>query len=1089
MPELSPAPSTLHLASPALGPWFTPDTDTPTLPLPDGDLAVQVTLSPNMEWRAPANALRSYAFATATRSAVLATLRAESGAPAFTDGAFVVLLTLLPEVELRLAAISFPLPAPDNAPQPAGVSTRPRVRSFALEIEAGAADTIGKIEKLRPDDLDPALSDVDKALFLGLSGTAQPSNGAGVTELCRPNTDSAVAVRNRSAASLVVKLWCFDHRGRALDPGAVAAWWAFLASDPSGWTNLWAHDDQPNQRTAAVSNGRVVALVNAHEGALDEPTRARLNLTGLTQVTDSTALYTLGTSPAIALTAVTDPNTDILPVPRIAALPNGAYAAPGTATPFAGWTGTTWPTTLLRDFLRVALTDVESHLVGLSRADPVQANARRRVTAGRNTVAAPFLATADAVVGQAMAVLSSGAATLMAPVMDPLWGATTPPATFGAGPLPDALAFTPRALAGEGTATAGGSVSGQTIALHFEAGSLPAAAWVRVWSLGIDTTTGRRFRQDGGAAVADVAGEAFVILPIPDGDATAALSADALVVVDGGSRLYVDLRYDRPAVVSGTRVSLTSPGGAALRNTTTGQPFVVGGGGWRSGDRILADTGGTLALADLATLTAADTATASLLRAAGTDDALVVTQPAFGQTPDGGVVGGLIPGGAILVRRVRSGLTQVGTLGQPVPSQERRELAGRSATGAGVIGGAPGRATLHEAPPPQLGHAGLPAGPEVHAPGLALAGPAADPLRLLMIERRATDLRQFVPLAGVPFTPTVDPGGTTPWTAVLETTTHGMAGDAAVRAVLELTGGAFTPGQSWLDLKAQVEAAVPGIDLDSVIDTANFDDDQAAAALDRLILKTKEGAREFATAALAAIGRAEDLVYVETPALDALTAAGGIDLVAALTARLGVRPGLCVVLIVPERFLPDETAKIETVRKGTVGAARKALESAAPGRVALAAPHAGPGRALHLASTTIVVDDAILLTGAAHLWRRGLTFDSSLAAGLFDETVTAGRPAAVRAARLQLMANALALPLALVPEDAVEAVQALRALDAAGGKGRVAAGAYPPADDPTSPTDHEIWNPDGGPAGTSDWFAFLADLTGPAATEFNNAIR
>jgi hypothetical protein len=135
------------------------------------------------------------------------------------------------------------------------------------------------------------------------------------------------------------------------------------------------------------------------------------------------------------------------------------------------------------------------------------------------------------------------------------------------------------------------------------------------------------------------------------------------------------------------------------------------------------------------------------------------------------------------------------------------------------------------------------------------------------------------------------------------------------------------------------------------------------------------------------------------------------------------------------------------------------------------------------------VDDAILLTGATHLWRRGLTFDSSLAGSLFDETIAVGRPAAVRAARLQLMANTLALPFTLVPEDAAEAVEALRTLNAVGGKSRVAAGAYPPADDPTSAADHAIWNPDGGPDGTSDWFAFLAALTGPAATEFNNAIR
>jgi len=135
------------------------------------------------------------------------------------------------------------------------------------------------------------------------------------------------------------------------------------------------------------------------------------------------------------------------------------------------------------------------------------------------------------------------------------------------------------------------------------------------------------------------------------------------------------------------------------------------------------------------------------------------------------------------------------------------------------------------------------------------------------------------------------------------------------------------------------------------------------------------------------------------------------------------------------------------------------------------------------------VDDAVLITGSAHLWRRGLTFDSSIAGALFDETVASGRPAAVGAARLQLMANALGLALAMVPPDAQEAVVAVRALNAAGGKSRVAPVAYRPADDPTSAADHAIWNPDGTPGGSPDWFAFLAALTGAAATDFNNAIR
>lgn len=156
MATLSPAPSSLHLASPALGPWFRHEADAPpTLPLPGGDLAVSVSLSPNMEWRAPAGGFRSYAFASPTRPPLLAGLRSEGGGPAFTDNAFVTVFTLLPEVEQRLSSLTSALPSPDGASAPApGTVTRPRVKTFALEIAASGADTIAKIEKLRADDLD-----------------------------------------------------------------------------------------------------------------------------------------------------------------------------------------------------------------------------------------------------------------------------------------------------------------------------------------------------------------------------------------------------------------------------------------------------------------------------------------------------------------------------------------------------------------------------------------------------------------------------------------------------------------------------------------------------------------------------------------------------------------------------------------------------------------------------------------------------------------------------------------------------------------------------------------------------------------------
>src|SRR5262249_840814 len=158
--------------------------------------------------------------------------------------------------------------------------------------------------------------------------------------------------------------------------------------------------------------------------------------------------------------------------------------------------------------------------------------------------------------------------------------------------------------------------------------------------------------------------------------------------------------------------------------------------------------------------------------------------------------------------------------------------------------------------------------------------------------------------------------------------------------------------------------------------------------------------------------------YIETPAIDALTAAsGGIDLVNALTSRLSQRPGLAVILCLPEKFLPGQPKRLEAVRKAGVGAALKTLLAKAPGGAAPSPPPAGSGRPLQLPSPTVIVAEAILVPGPAPLGRRGLTFDSSLAVALFDEATAAGRPAAVRTARRQLVGDRLAISPALVPDD------------------------------------------------------------------------
>ncbi|MDN3524669.1 hypothetical protein QWY79_05240 [Halomonas sabkhae] len=1115
MVDLVPAPDTLGLSSPALGPWFRhSDTNVtlPTLPLPDADLSLPLSLGTDMQWRTPAVATRSYLFASDPRPPALRGLRKEDGSHAFTDGNLVVLLTLLPEAELRLWSLSQIIPSPDGSPAPpANQPARPRVRWLAMEVPAASAASMADIENLRGADLPADLSsDADKAAFLGLDSSAGLANAKEpVHELRQPETPSAVALQNRSGTALNVNLWCFDYRGRPLDPGAVANWWTFMAQ-PDNWGNLWADDEETEPLTAAVTAGRVVHLTNAHEGPIDPPLLNRLNLNDLNRTDDSTALYQADANPAITLTEAADADTDSAPLPRLAALPLGHYAPPATATPFAGWTGGSFPAGITRDFLRISCVDIEKHIVGLARtAGTPQADPRQRLSAARNTAANPVLATSDAVTGQIMTTLDAAANGIaMAPVMDRLWGQTTPPADFGTDDLPDALDFSVRALAGEGQTSAGGSVAEQRVAVHFE-GSLPPGGWVRLWTHGLDTQSGRRFRQHGGAALADANGDAWLVAAVPDGAAAPTapdadpvpLSCDALVIADGQSRYYPELRFDRPATIDGSQFSLAAPpdipAGITLWLCEQGAAMNRGTGQYASGQTLLAipdDANAAPQRVDLASLDASDLAASTLPNAASAGDTLVITTPAFGQTPDGDLEAA--GSAATLVKRERNGLSEVATMGRPAPSQERRELAAYDAEGAsGVIGATPGRAAYHESPPMQLGHPGVPAAAEIHGPGAALAGPAADALRQPMAERRADNLLDFVTHTSVPVTATPDPGGTTTWAAVLETGTYGVAGDAAIRALLANNPG-FQPGQSWLNLKSQIETAVENqtgqpVDLDTIIDTNTFDDDALAAALDRMILNTRDGNAHFATALQAAIERAEDFLYLETPAIDAMTASpGGIDLLGAIQAHWAERPELRVLLCVPEKYLPDQTAKLEDVRSAGVRAALSALRTAGSDRVQLFSPVAGPGRPGYLASTSVIVDDALMLTGSTHLWRRGLTFDSSLAVGLFDENVAVGRPAAVRAARQQLLANALGLPLNFLPDDPEDCLDAITQLNASGGLGRVDPGAYlAGGDNAPSSTDMDIWNPNGRPNGTSDWLTFFAALTGDASTEFNNAIR
>ena len=1098
MATLAPAPNDLGLASPALGPWFGPSSAAtlPTLGAPQADLSVSLSLPPGQQWLAPVNGLVSYYVVTPVRPGELARLRAENGGPAFTDGQGVILFTLLPEAELRLHALARSIPSPHDLTVPAPAPTRPRIRWLAYETGFPSVTVLGQmLDGGFPPDLS---SDEQRAAWLGLLLEAGALTNAArpATILKRPITDGVI-LENNTGAVVNGKLTAFDHRGRPVDAGAVAAWWDYLAS--VAFDNLWASDSAADRRTALRDAAHTVHVVSAHEGPLTSAHNARLNPADLTAVTGAHSLFSRsGASPGMTLTAAPDP--DDAPVPGLALLPHGTYADPATSggTLLAQWTAAGWPAELLRDFATLAFADVEQHLVGLDRTNPDQASERMRIQVRRNTAPAPYLTRVDDGTTAIMDILRNGdASVVMAPVMDRDWSGL-PAQAFAGGDIPDRLAYEIRGLRGEGS-DSGGVVSGQKVVviLHSDEHPLPAGAWVRIWPHGLDSETGRRFPLDGGGGRVEGDGRALVVVALPDGSASPSvpMSFDALVVTGDAARYFPEQRFERPPIITGASVDLPPPPGLPAGFTPyvceTATTLLRGGAAYGGGQTLLAvpENPGAddYALVNLATLDPTDYDPDTLHRAAAAGHTLIVTKPAFGATPEGDVTSAA-PGGAGLVYRDRQGLADTVTdAGRPVPTMERRELAAIDPGNArGLVGGAPGYRWMHEAPPAQLGHPGMPAAPETHAVAAALGGPATVPLVELMRERAAATLLGFVQSAQLAPPEPAEPGGPSNWSAVLETLTRGVAGDATMRAFAS-TG--FTPGQSWLDLKNDIESAT-GLDLDAVIDSATFNDEDLARAIDRMLTRTKNGAHQVATSIQAAIGRAEDFVFVETPGLDALSAAAGsVALIDRITARIAARPGLVVIIACPERFLPNQPRQLETVRTRGLSAALKALVDAAPQRVVLFSPTAGPDRRLHMATTTVIVDDAYALTGAAHLWRRGLTFDSSLAVAGFDETLVAGRPASVRALRRTLVADRLGLPEALVPDDAHDLLRALKRTIAAGGLQRVSPNAYPARADDTPTAVRDAWNPDGGADGVTDWFLFFNGLSAGVSEEISNAVR
>ena len=405
--------------------------------------------------------------ATSPRPTGLAGLRGPDGTPAFNNGSFVAVFRLLPWVERRLDALPVPIPSAAN-PATANVPTRPIVRTIAMELRTPPSD-VDALVALLPDAFDFAsgvTSDEDRAAYLGLTwdGSTFGNGPQPMTDLLQPGQlfqgSGTAQELLQFPTSTSVQMWAFDHRGRPLDPGAVAAWWNLQAG--TTFTNLWA--DGVAERTVQVANGLTFHLVNAHEGPLDAP-MSRLQLTN---ATGSGVVQRASNNNGVTVAFTNAPNLDDFPQPLAAVLPDGRYTNQAQA-----WQNGALAN-LARDFVRIGVLSVEHDLVGQRRtaaagaADVVQRRAddQNRASTGvrpaRSTRNA-LLAGGEATLG-ALATPAGGtiATVLVASQVDRDAGQLPVPTLAAGTPPQTAPSLTAVALDGGGVAD--GSIAlGQTV--------------------------------------------------------------------------------------------------------------------------------------------------------------------------------------------------------------------------------------------------------------------------------------------------------------------------------------------------------------------------------------------------------------------------------------------------------------------------------------------------------------------------------------------------------------------------------------------------------------------------------------------------
>jgi hypothetical protein len=870
-----PSPTELGAIAPVLGPWFSDASI--TLNEANEHLGVGVTIPVDHGWLPPATGLLSF-FVTksaADRPYGLAHLRRPNGQPAFDDDRVVALFRLLPEVETALErmmryvpTVTHPPAAPPEADSPIpDEATRPRIRYLALELNldtgdstnvlntlAGSAATDGLIAPSIPSyvtsNLGASERPAARARYLGfkleagqLDNAAQP-----IADRKRPGRFDLAATgpitpdnyefllkfpTTTSSITRTVTLYAFDWTGQPVDPGAVAAWWAYLANHV--YDNLWAAGLPSPQRTVSVSgNNRLVYLTDLHGNPLanTHPLMSRLNATHVVPVSSSSPEVTPlrrntatdGSGLPVRLTFDDPPlasEPDGAPFPRVGAMPTGRLVEELDLWP--GWGDFS---DLTRDFVQVALVDLEFHLVGQARVAPSGANevtTRRAADQARGTTRvniAPttgpvFQKTIDEAAAAMLEVFDGPDTTqfvaqgldrdfgpwgvwpllpdVAVPTSLPDFGGTIP---ADSQPL---LTSDGRTVGVVHPLIGGGDENHDGVLVEFAFDTAFTDMWVRIWEGLFDVEKAERRRGDGGGCRVAATGRCFVALQLPQrtGLAAAPMGLDLVLKTATGRWFVLDLRFEPPAPASGDPLSLTSASGdlfvcetgtLATAATLTNLP---------SGGHLVALPDGPRlhpALINPASIPPQAYRASTLVRRISGGDRFILTAPAFSAAPDGAVQDSFaadIPvnrlprlgrGRPTDTISIEATDVEIHAPGSPLAGMERLEYAAANlgATAArAALATTPALGRYHEFFPHQDGHPGMPGTREHHGMGIRLNGPAALLVAEYLRDRRYRLTFELLEDAwNNQFSQLPPPTDSNHWVALLRTEGRGVEGES-----------------------------------------------------------------------------------------------------------------------------------------------------------------------------------------------------------------------------------------------------------------------------------------------------------------------